>query len=110
MLRDGSPLPGVYVAGWIKRGPTGVIGSNRPCAKETALSLLADAPALAEHASAGDPVAALIRAGQRPVTWPGWLAIEAAEAEWGRGLGRGTVKLPDWSGLLDAAHAAERIS
>ncbi|MGW3008266.1 FAD-dependent oxidoreductase [Streptomyces sp. NPDC001219] len=106
VLRDGVPVPGVYVAGWIKRGPTGVIGTNRPCAKETASSLLADAPALAARGTAGDPVAALVRAGQRPVLWTGWLAIEAAEAEWGRGLGRGTVKLPDWTGLLDAAHTA----
>ncbi|MFD9205907.1 FAD-dependent oxidoreductase [Streptomyces sioyaensis] len=105
VLRDGAPLPGVYVAGWIKRGPTGVIGTNRPCAKETASSLLADAPMLAERHTAGDPVAALARAGQRPVPWPGWLAIEAAEAAWGHGLGRGTVKLPDWAGLLAAAHA-----
>ncbi|MEU6327918.1 FAD-dependent oxidoreductase [Streptomyces sp. NPDC047049] len=107
VLRDGAPLPGVYVAGWIKRGPTGVIGTNRPCAKETARSLLADAPALAVHEAAEDPVAALIRAGQRPVPWPGWLAIEAAEVEWGRGLGRGTVKLPDWAGLLEAAGSAD---
>lgn len=107
VLRDGAPLPGVYVAGWIKRGPTGVIGTNRPCAKETAQSLLADAPALAERGAGEDPVAALTRAGQRPVPWPGWLAIEAAEAEWGRGLGRGTVKLPDWTGLLEAAHSAD---
>ncbi|WP_030416429.1 FAD-dependent oxidoreductase [Streptomyces sp. NRRL S-1448] len=106
VLRDGAPLPGVYVAGWIKRGPTGVIGTNRPCAKETARSLLADAAASAGRATAGDPVAALTRAGQRPVLWPGWLAIEAAEAAWGRGMGRGTVKLPDWAGLLEAARAA----
>ncbi|TXC96466.1 FAD-dependent oxidoreductase [Streptomyces sp. ISID311] len=105
VLRDGAPLPGVYVAGWIKRGPTGVIGTNRPCAKETASSLLADAPMLAERRTADDPVAALARAGQRPVPWPGWLAIEAAEAAWGHGLGRGTVKLPDWAGLLAAAQA-----
>ncbi|MGW7488851.1 FAD-dependent oxidoreductase [Streptomyces sp. NPDC054786] len=107
VLQDGTPLPGVYVAGWIKRGPTGVIGTNRPCAKETARSLLADAATLTERGAAEDPVAALTRAGQRPVPWPGWLAIEAAEAEWGRGLGRGTVKLPDWAGLLDAARGAE---
>ncbi|MGW1373472.1 FAD-dependent oxidoreductase [Streptomyces sp. NPDC002446] len=106
VLRDGAPLPGVYVAGWIKRGPTGVIGTNRPCAKETAQSLLADAATLTERTAAEDPVAALTRAGQRPVAWPGWLAIEAAEAEWGRGLGRGTVKLPDWERLLEAARSA----
>ncbi|WP_043268131.1 FAD-dependent oxidoreductase [Streptomyces sp. CT34] len=105
VLRDGTPDPGVYVAGWIKRGPTGVIGTNRPCAKETAASLLADAADLARRLPAGDPVAALERAGQRPVPWRGWLAIEAAEAEWGRGLGRGTVKLSDWEGLLTAARS-----
>lgn len=46
VLRDGRRSPGEYVAGWIKRGPTGVIGTNRPCAKETASALLADAGAL----------------------------------------------------------------
>ncbi|MFI1619568.1 FAD-dependent oxidoreductase [Streptomyces lydicus] len=106
VLREGAPLPGVYVAGWIKRGPTGVIGTNRPCAKETAQSLLADAGTLAGRTTAEDPVAALTRAGQQPVTWPGWLAIEAAEAAFGHGLGRGTVKLPDWAGLLEAARSA----
>ncbi|MGW4274526.1 FAD-dependent oxidoreductase [Streptomyces seoulensis] len=45
VLRAGAVAPGEYVAGWIKRGPTGVIGTNRPCAKETVASLLADAPA-----------------------------------------------------------------
>ncbi|GGU49531.1 NADP oxidoreductase [Streptomyces albospinus] len=105
VMRDEAPYPGVYVAGWIKRGPTGVIGTNRPCAKETAAALLADAAGLARRMPAGDPAAALERAGQRPVPWRGWLAIEAAEAEWGRGLGRGTVKLPDWEGLLTAARS-----
>ncbi|MFJ9848542.1 FAD-dependent oxidoreductase [Streptomyces sp. NPDC101150] len=106
VLRDGVPCPGVYVAGWIKRGPTGVIGTNRPCAKETTASLLADAAALAERETTDDPAAALARAGQPPVPWEGWLAIEAAEAEWGHRLGRGTVKLPDWERLLDAARTA----
>ncbi|MFV0131102.1 FAD-dependent oxidoreductase [Streptomyces sp. HMX112] len=103
VLREGAPSPGEYVAGWIKRGPTGVIGTNRPCAKETAASLLADADALARREVAADPVAALRAWGHRPVEWPGWLAIERAEAELGRTLGRGSVKIADWAGLLDAA-------
>ncbi|MFE7317551.1 FAD-dependent oxidoreductase [Streptomyces sp. NPDC057555] len=106
VLKDGVPYPGIYVAGWIKRGPTGVIGTNRPCAKETAMSLLADAAGLARRTVAADPVAALERAGARPVPWRGWLAIEAAEAECGRDLGRGPVKLADWAGLLRAARSA----
>ncbi|MFI2031521.1 FAD-dependent oxidoreductase [Streptomyces buecherae] len=105
VLREGTPAPGEYVAGWIKRGPTGVIGTNRPCAKETVNSLLADAPRLASREVAADPLAALRGLGQEPVEWPGWLRIEEAEAALGRELGRTQVKIPDWEGLLDAARA-----
>lgn len=103
VLRDGVPSPGEYVAGWIKRGPTGVIGTNRPCAKETVASLLDDAAALALRPVAADPLAALRESGHRPVQWPGWLAIEAAESALGVALGRGSVKIADWPGLLTAA-------
>jgi ferredoxin--NADP+ reductase len=100
----GRVAPGVYVAGWIKRGPTGVIGTNRPCAKETAMSLLEDAPLLVGAPVPDDPVAALRALGVDPVEWTGWQAIERAEAELGASLGRGVVKLPDWPSLLTAAH------
>ncbi|GGX95902.1 FAD-dependent oxidoreductase [Streptomyces fructofermentans] len=103
VLRDGSVAPGEYVAGWIKRGPTGVIGTNRPCAKETVASLLADAPALARRALPGDPLTALRASGLRPVEWAGWQAIERAEAALGASLGRRVVKLPDWPSLMRAA-------
>ncbi|MGW2272725.1 FAD-dependent oxidoreductase [Streptomyces yangpuensis] len=105
VLRAGRASVGEYVAGWIKRGPTGVIGTNRPCAKETVSSLLQDAGALARRELPGDPLAALRAAGLHPVEWPGWLAIESAEEDLGRSLGRRTVKIPDWPGLLDAAGA-----
>ncbi|MFE9466049.1 FAD-dependent oxidoreductase [Streptomyces virginiae] len=103
VLRAGRASVGEYVAGWIKRGPTGVIGTNRPCAKETASSLLQDAGALARRELPGDPLDALRAAGLSPVEWPGWLAIESAEADLGRSLGRRSVKIPDWPGLLGAA-------
>nr|WP_152892447.1 FAD-dependent oxidoreductase [Streptomyces adustus] len=103
VLRAGAVAPGEYVAGWIKRGPTGVIGTNRPCAKETVTSLLADTPALGARELPEDPLTALRAAGAEPVTWAGWLAIERAEAELGASLGRGVVKLPDWESLLAAA-------
>jgi ferredoxin--NADP+ reductase len=103
VLRDGAVAPGEYVAGWIKRGPTGVIGTNRPCAKETVTSLIEDAPALVRRDVPGDPLAALRAAGVSPVEWAGWRAIERAEAELGASLGRGVVKLPDWTSLLAAA-------
>ncbi|PVD09559.1 FAD-dependent oxidoreductase [Streptomyces sp. CS147] len=108
VLRGGVPSPGEYVAGWIKRGPTGVIGSNRSCAKETVASLLADAAALTRRTAAGDPLAVLREWGLRPVEWTGWLSIERAEAELGRSLGRGPVKIPDWAGLLAAARDENR--
>lgn len=103
VLRYGVASPGEYVAGWIKRGPTGVIGTNRACAKETVVSLLADAPALSARRITADPLDALRAAGHRPVEWPGWLAIEDAEAALGASLGRRSVKIPDWEGLLTAA-------
>ncbi|AKN71923.1 NADP oxidoreductase [Streptomyces sp. PBH53] len=106
VLRDGVPSPGEYVAGWIKRGPTGVIGTNRPCAKETVTSLLADAPALGRADVPADPVEVLRAAGVAPVPWEGWLAIERAEAELGARLGRGVVKLADWDTLLGAARVS----
>ncbi|MDX2391510.1 MULTISPECIES: FAD-dependent oxidoreductase [unclassified Streptomyces] len=106
VLRAGRASVGEYVAGWIKRGPTGVIGTNRPCAKETVSSLLQDAGALARRDLPQDPLEALRAAGLRPVEWPGWLAIEAAEAELGRSLGRRSVKIPDWAGLRGAAGLA----
>ncbi|GCB51876.1 FAD-dependent oxidoreductase [Streptomyces sp. NL15-2K] len=103
VLRDGLVAPGEYVAGWIKRGPTGVIGTNRPDAKETVTSLLEDASVLVQRDLPGDPLAALRAEGIEPVEWAGWCAIERAEAELGASLGRSVVKLPDWESLLAAA-------
>ncbi len=105
VLRQGAHSPGEYVAGWIKRGPTGVIGTNRPCAKETVSSLLADAPQMlaAQPAGRTDPLDGLQAAGLRPVEWTGWQAIERAETALGASLGRGPVKIGDWDALLAAA-------
>ncbi|GGS17971.1 NADP oxidoreductase [Streptomyces humidus] len=106
VVRGGAVAPGEYVAGWIKRGPTGVIGANRPCAKETATSLLEDAPVLARRRLPDEPLDALRAIGADPVEWAGWLAIERAEAALGASLGRGVVKLPDWAALRAAAGSA----
>jgi ferredoxin--NADP+ reductase len=108
VLRDGTVAPGEYVAGWIKRGPTGVIGTNRPCAKETVTSLLADAPVLVRDRVVPEDAVAVLRAdGVEPVEWEGWQAIERAEARLGASLGRGVVKLPDWESLRAAAAGRE---
>ncbi|MET9833076.1 FAD-dependent oxidoreductase [Streptomyces sp. NPDC006385] len=104
VLREGLVAPGEYVAGWIKRGPTGVIGTNRSDAKETVTSLLEDASVLVRKEVPQEPLTALRSEGVEPVEWSGWQAIERAEAALGASLGRGVVKLPDWESLLIAAH------
>lgn len=105
VLRAGRVVPGQYVAGWIKRGPTGVIGTNKHDAQETVDALLADAPAL-PRAPARDPdsvLALLADRGVDVVTWQGWRAIELAEAALGRQLGRERSKIVSRADLLRAA-------
>jgi ferredoxin--NADP+ reductase len=100
---DGAPLPGEYVAGWLKRGPTGVVGTNKSDAAATVRSLLADlaAPsaggsAAARRRSRDEFVAQLAGRGVRPVSYADWLRVEQAEAELGVSLGRGErVKIGD---------------
>jgi len=105
VLRDGSPAPGEYVAGWVKRGPTGVIGTNRSDAAETVRSMQADwtAHPAESRRHDGDPVERLRAAGVPVVLWDGWLSIEAAEQALGARHGHASIKLPDRGDLLDAA-------
>lgn len=95
--------PGQYVAGWLKRGPTGVIGTNKSDAAETVRTLLADVaqtPAVPERPSL-DTI--LAERGVRPVIYTEWLAIEEAEAALARRLGRGErVKLVGLPAMLAA--------
>ncbi|MCG5211734.1 FAD-dependent oxidoreductase [Streptosporangium soli] len=93
---------GQYVSGWLKRGPTGVIGTNKSDAAETVRTLLADLE--------GDRPAGLTslddllaERGVQPVTYQEWLAIEEAEAALARTLGRGErVKLVGLAAMLAA--------
>jgi ferredoxin/flavodoxin---NADP+ reductase len=102
---DGRPLPGVYCAGWIKRGPTGVIGTNKKDATETAQAVLEDARGgkLGHGRGASAIDALLAERGVAVVTQSGWEAIDAAERAAGEPLGRPRVKLAEWDALLDAA-------
>jgi ferredoxin/flavodoxin---NADP+ reductase len=98
--------PGLYVAGWIKRGPSGVIGTNKKDATETVGLLLEDARAgLLSHASDEGLDDLLRRKGAEFVEYPGWQAIDAAERAAGEPHGRPRVKLTAWQDLLDAARA-----
>jgi ferredoxin/flavodoxin---NADP+ reductase len=94
---DGTPIPGEYVVGWIKRGPSGVIGTNKKDASDTVARLLEDAEAgtLNEPAAAdGEGVEQWLRS-QVPglVTWDGWQEIDRHETTTGEPHGRPRVKL-----------------
>ena len=92
---DGAPLPGEYVAGWIKRGPSGVIGTNKKDAADTTAKVAADAEAGAlNEPSVDDDAEAWLRA-RVPglVTWADWQAIDAHETATGQAQGRPRVKL-----------------
>ena len=91
-----TPLTGVYAAGWIKRGPSGVIGTNKKCAQETTDLLLEDFAAgrLLEPTRTGEELLEEIRAnGTNVVDYSGWEAIDAHERALGEPTGRPRVKL-----------------
>ena len=103
--------PGVYCAGWIKRGPTGVIGTNKKDATETVELLLQDVaagrlvPRPDVTSAAVDEL--LTERGVRVVEYAGWTAIDEVERAAGEKGGRPRVKLCSWDELLAAA---ERIA
>jgi ferredoxin--NADP+ reductase len=96
----GAPLPGEYVAGWLKRGPTGVIGTNKSDAAQTVRALLADLTGDAAAVDGAGPsrvslVEVLAARDVSAVSYADWLRVEQAEADLAAALGRGArVKLP----------------
>ncbi len=112
---SGESCPGEYVVGWIKRGPSGVIGTNKKDAQETVDAMLADLlaeePGPRSHAPANpDPDAIVELLGERApgmITYAGWQAIDRHERELGENAGRPRVKLTRIEELLRAAAAQE---
>jgi ferredoxin--NADP+ reductase len=97
---DGSARPGEYAVGWIKRGPVGLIGSNKKDAAETAASLLEDLATLPRR-RLDDLDAVLAGRGVRPSTLADWRRIDLAEIERGGIRGRERTKIEAWHDLLD---------
>jgi len=93
-----------YAAGWIKRGPSGVIGTNKKDATETVELLLADArDGKLARADSSQTLEALLAAKEAAyVEYAGWQAIDAAERAAGEPRGRPRVKLTGWEALLQA--------
>ncbi len=100
--------PGLYAAGWIKRGPSGVIGTNKKDATETVGLLLEDARAgRLPRRGEGTLEGLLATRDAEAVLYAGWEAIDRAERTAGEPHGRPRVKLATWDELLAAARAAE---
>lgn len=102
----GQPIAGTYSTGWIKRGPSGVIGTNKVCAAGTVSRLIDDltAPGVDRPVLGHETLLALLRDRQPDlVDVAGWKAIEKAEREGGRTSGRPRRKFVEVASMLAAA-------
>lgn len=105
VLRDGRVSSGEYVAGWIKRGPSGVVGKNRHDARETVASLLEDEAIgiLGSREPVDDVVETMVARNLTPVLLSRWQAIDTAEVALGATRGRARTTLHARRELMAAA-------
>ncbi len=99
---NGEIIPGMYAAGWIKRGANGVIGSNKPCCRETVQNILDDRENLC-HKNALETkelTAFMKKHAIQYLTYSDWLKIDAAEQERGATLGKVREKFPTLNEML----------
>jgi len=103
-LPNGFP---VYVTGWIKRGPTGIIGTNRADSMATVATLLADLPSFDAQPKPGREasVSLLAQRSVRSVSFPDWETIDQAEKARGLPLGKPREKFTRISEMLAASSA-----
>ncbi|MBM4628113.1 ferredoxin, partial [Rhodococcus hoagii] len=102
----GKPVPGVYVAGWIKRGPTGVIGTNKHCSAATVDLLLSDFSdgLLPQPGSEREHLGRLVGERQPEVVdFQGWQRIDKQERALGAESGRSRTKIVDIAAMLEIA-------
>lgn len=103
------PLVGMYAVGWIKRGPSGVIGTNRPCALETVAALVEDVVA-GRHLAPADPRPDALpeRLAERSLRWfsfADWQRVDAIETSRGAAEGRPRVKMTSAAEMAAALDA-----
>ncbi|MEP3441707.1 MAG: FAD-dependent oxidoreductase [Sulfitobacter sp.] len=107
---DGLAIPKLYAAGWIRRGPSGIIGTNRECATETAQSALEDLAAAAERCDPELRTGLLLRlrsGSSAKVDIAGWHRIDQMERKAGEACGKPREKLTSVPEMLEAALALE---
>jgi ferredoxin--NADP+ reductase len=105
------PKTGHYTAGWIKRGPSGVIGTNKPDAAETAEMMLADLASgqllQPAHPAAEEALAMVQQQQPEFFSYDDWLKLDELEVSRGQALGRPRLKFTTVSEML-AARASWR--
>jgi ferredoxin--NADP+ reductase len=105
IVKGDNPVPGLYAVGWIKRGPSGVIGTNKPDSVETAKHVLGDIGAL-EPCARPDTRAVrelLASRGVKVVDYDAWKRIDAAEVARGQAAGKPREKFVSIDEMIDAA-------
>lgn len=100
---DGNVVEGCYAGGWIKRGPTGVIGTNKPDAVETVACMIEDLQA-GKHFSPSESDAESFLRGVQPAlfNYADWLELDRIETERGTASGRPRVKFTSVEEMVSA--------
>ncbi|MDV8068517.1 FAD-dependent oxidoreductase [Rhodococcus sp. IEGM 1366] len=109
----GEPVAGVYTAGWLKRGPSGVIGSNRPCSIETSQHIVRDyleGRLEAPRHSTADFMELVGSRQPELVDLKGWKKIDAHERKQGKVHGRPRLKIVDVAEMVDVARGMARVA
>jgi len=112
LAEDGQPITGVYVAGWIKRGANGTIGTNKHCARETVANLMEDFISGRLRRPDGDrrSLRQLLALRQpKLISGDGWHAINQAERRRGRSSGRPRVKFTDAAEMVEIARKSHQV-
>lgn len=107
---DGQALAGEYCVGWIKRGPSGVIGTNKRDATDTVAKIIEDRDigALNKPAADGDPEEFIRERVPNYTSWEGWGLIDGHEQQLGAAQGRPRVKLTDVAAMCAIAEGAKQ--
>ena len=108
----GQVSPGEYVTGWAKRGPSGVIGTNKSDSAETVAHLVADLGSRRRprQRDSRDILALLDDRGVAYTTWADWRRLDDHEVELGRVQGRPRVKVPGLRSMLETARGARGVA